>query len=116
MPTARRIRSIAGIEHPGVGDDAEEEDREDEHADDGREVLHAGRDELARLRSEPADERRQRRHDDQRDERGDPPAHDRGEQDDEGGQTEEGEHGPQRSRPGTDRANRLLLTIDKRGL
>jgi hypothetical protein len=80
------------IEHPGVGDDAEEENGEDEHADHRREVLHAGRDEFARLRSESAGERGHRRHDDQRDERGDAPAHDRGEQNDECGQTEEGEH------------------------
>ena len=80
------------VEHPRIGDDPEEEDGEDEHPDDGREVLHAGRDEFARLRSETAGERRDGGDDDQCDEWGDAPAHDRGEQDDERGETEEGEH------------------------
>ena len=104
------------IEHPGIGDDAEEENGKYEHADDWREALHSGRDEFARLRSESTGEGSHRGNDDQCDERRDSPAHDRGEQDEDREQTEEGEHGLKRSPPRTNRANRLLLTIDKRGL
>ena len=51
------------------------------------------------------------RHDDERDERGDPSAHDRGEQNDDGGDTEQREHAGCSPRQ-VDHANRLFLSID----
>ena len=57
------------VEHARVAHDPEEEDREYEHADDGGEALEASQDELACVESEPADQSRGNRDDDQRDER-----------------------------------------------
>ena len=39
MPTVRRMRAMIGIEHAGIGHDAEIEDGEDEHAGDRREAV-----------------------------------------------------------------------------
>ena len=84
---ARRLRAHGlqdpvddRVEHARVGHDAEEQDREDEHADDRREALDAGDDELARVPAEPADQRRSDGNEDERHQRRHPFRHDDGEQ------------------------------------
>ena len=69
-PTARTSGDDR-IEHPGVRHHAEEEDREHEHRDDGREALHAGGDELpVSSPNPPANDGGEHRHDDEGDQQG----------------------------------------------
>lgn len=57
------------IERARVGDGAEVQNREHEHADDRRKTLEPVDHELAGLKAEAADERRRNRHDDERHQR-----------------------------------------------
>ena len=80
------------IEHAGVGHDAEEQDREDEHPDNRREALNAGHDELARVPAEPADERRGDGNEDERHQRRHPFRHDDGQQKGDGDEAQNRQH------------------------
>ena len=96
---ARRLRAHGlqdpvddRIEHARVGHDAEEQDGEDEHADDRREALDAGDDELARVPAEPADQRRSDGNEDERHQRRHPFRHDDGQQKGDGDEAQKRQH------------------------
>jgi hypothetical protein len=92
VPTAARMRDD-GVEHAGVGDDAEVEDREHEHRRDGRRLAQAVHDEAADARGEAAGERRDDRHRDERHERRGAAADDEHQHEEDGDETEGSERG-----------------------